>query len=246
MQAAAPRHVLLVGALGGGAERVAPLLQRAAFDVHAVQPSDIVLDLVMGTPFELLVVGYPAPEIDLFGLISAVRLRSSASLHAGLVLLARPGFLEAAQALVPAGANRAVSLAWPDSRLWRAIDDLVDVAPRAGLQSSLIADVESRDGCDRFFYETVNLSRTGVLLQGEQLFAPGTPFDFTFTLPFETRPVEGRAEVVRRADAERERMQGLGARFLALRDDGAARVHRFVEDGHGAGLAPSQGLGSRD
>jgi PilZ domain len=245
MQAAAPRHVLLVGAPGGGSDRVAPLLQRAAFDVHAVQPSDIVLDLVMGTQFELLVVGYPAPEIDLFGLIRAIRLRGSASLHAGLVLLARPGFLEAAQSLIPAGANRAVSLAWTDSRLWRAIDDLVDVAPRAGLHSSLIADVESNGAVDRFFYETVNLSRSGVLLRGEQLLTPGTPFDFAFTLPFETRPVEGTAEVVRRADAGREQTLGLGARFVALRNDGATRVQRFVEDGHGAGRASSRGTGIR-
>jgi hypothetical protein len=84
-----------------------------------------------------------------------------------------------------------------------------------------------------------------VLVQGEQLFAPGTPFEFAFRLPSETRPVEGRAEVVRRADDGRERMRGLGARFLALRDDGGIRVQQYVENGHGAGLAPSQGLGVR-
>jgi len=244
-QAVIPRHVLLVGASNGGAERVAPLLQRAEFDVHAVRPSEIILDLVMGTPFELLVVGYPLPEIDFIELIRAVRLRESASLHAGLVLLARPGFLEAAQALLPVGANRAISLGWPDSRLWRAIDDLVDVAPRAQLQSMLVASVDAHGSCDRFLYETVNVSRSGVLVQGEQLFAPGTPFEFAFRLPSETRPVEGRAEVVRRADDGRERMRGLGARFLDLRDDGGIRVQHYVENGHGAGLAPSQDLGSR-
>jgi hypothetical protein len=110
------------------------------------------------------------------------------------------------------------------------------MSPAQG-QSSLMADIESRDGL-RFFYETVNLSRTGVLVQGEQLFAPGTPFDFAFTLPFETRPVEGKAEVVRRVDAGRELMQGLGARFLTLRADGETRVQRFVEDGHGAPARP--------
>ena len=230
-QAVTPRHVLLVGAPNGGAERVAPLLQRAEFDVHAARPSEIILDLVMGTPFELLVVGYPLPEIDLIELIRAVRLRESASLHAGLVLLARPGFLEAAQALLPVGANRAVSLGWPDSRLWRAIDDLVDVAPRARLQSTLVADVELHGGCDRVLYETVNVSRTGVLVLGEQLFAPGTPFEFAFELPAEPRPVEGTAEVVRRSNGGRERLRGLGARFLTLRDDGGARVQQYVEDG---------------
>jgi CheY-like chemotaxis protein len=239
-QAAISRHVLLVGAPNGGADRVAPLLQRAEFDVHAVRPSEIVLDLVMGTPFELLVVGYPLPEIDFIELIRAVRLRESASLHAGLVLLARPGFLEAAQALLPVGANRAVSLGWPDSRLWRAIDDLVDVAPRALLQSMLVADIEAQGSCDRFLYETVNVSRSGVLVQGERLFAPGTPFEFEFRLPAEPRPVEGRAEVVRRADGGRERMRGLGARFLALRGDGGTRVQHYVEDGLGLGLRPAR------
>ena len=121
MQAATPRHVLLVGAPNGGAERVAPLLQRAEFDVHAVRPSEIILDLVMGTPFELLVVGYPLPEIDFIELIRAVRLRESASLHAGLVLLARPGFLEAAQALLPELRRRSF---WP-ARIWSLESPLI-------------------------------------------------------------------------------------------------------------------------
>ena len=232
MQAAAPRHVLLVGAPDGGTDRVAPLLQRAAFDVHAVRPSDIVLDLVLGTQFELLVVGYPSPEIDLVGLIRAIRLSGSASLHAGLVLLARPGFLEAAQGLLPIGANRAASLAWPDARLWCAIDDLVHVAPRAQLQAMLFADVDANGGRNHCLYRTINVSRTGVLLLGERLFAPGTPFEFAFRLPFEARPVGGRAEVVRRAHRDRDGMEGLGARFVALRDGDESRLQRFVDGIH--------------
>jgi len=238
MQAAAPRHVLLVGAPDGGADRVAPLLQRADFDVHAVRPSDIVLDLVLGTGFDLLVVGYPAPEIDLVGLIRAVRLTGSASLRAGFVLLAKPGFLEAAQGLLSIGANRAVSLAWSDARLWCAIDDLVHVAPRGPLQAMLFADVDANGSRDHCLYRTVNVSRTGVLLQGERLFAPGTPFDFAFRLPFEARPIGGRGEVVRQSSLDREGMAGLGARFVALRDGDEARLQRFVQDGQGSPAHP--------
>jgi hypothetical protein len=114
MQAAVPRHVLVVGASGGVIDRVGPLLQRSDLDVHTVRPSDIVLDLVMGTPFELLVVGYPQPEIDLHKLVHAVRLPGSASHNAGILLLSRPGCFEAARAMLPIGANRAASLSWTD------------------------------------------------------------------------------------------------------------------------------------
>jgi len=105
----APRHVLLIGALEGGLSRVAPMLQRAEFDVHTVEPSEFVLDLVLGTSFELLILGYPMPEMDISHLVQAVRDPDSVTRSAGLLLLAEPGFLEAAQGLVSAGANRVLA-----------------------------------------------------------------------------------------------------------------------------------------
>jgi len=228
MQAAVPRHVLVVGASNGVADRLAPLLQRSDFDLHTVSASDIVLDLVMGTPFELLVVGYPLPEIDFHELLRAVRLPGSASHDAGILLLARPGFLEAAQAMLPIGANRAAGLDWTDSRVAQAIDDLLHVAPRANLRAMFFADVQTNGARERYLYRTVNVSLSGVLVEGERLFAPGTPIDFAFRLPSEPQPVEGRARVVRRTDANREGLSGLGARFVELLDDGQDRLAQYV------------------
>ena len=229
MQAAALRHVLLVGASNGVIDRVGPLLNRSDFDVHTVRPSEIVLDLVMGTPFELLVVGYPLPEIDIHQLLRAVRMSGSASHDAGILLLSRPSFFEAARAMLPIGANRAASLSWTDSRVWQAIDDLLHVAPRARLKSMLFADVQTNGGRERYLYRTVNLSRTGVLLAGDQLFTAGIAFDFAFRLPSEPRPVEGRAEVVRRTVLDREGLSGIGARFVSLLDDGHYRISQYVK-----------------
>lgn len=243
MQSAPPRHVLLVGTTAAVLERVGPPLTRAGADVHSVRPSDIVLDLLMGTPFELLLVGYPLPEIDIHQLLRVVRLPGSASQTAGVLLLARPGFFEAARALLPAGANRAADLSWADGKLWQTIDDLLHVAPRARLKSMLFADVSDNGACGRYLYRTVNISRSGVLIQGDQMFAPGTPFEFAFRLPTEPRPVEGQAQVVRRVDSVREGMVGLGARFLRLTDDGPFRISQYVkyfnaDDGARAGSHP--------
>ena len=93
----------------------------------------------------------------------------------------------------------------------------------------LYADVEASQDRDRLLYQTVNVSRTGMLLQGDEVFSPGTIFDFAFRLPSEPRPVEGRAEVVRRADPDREGMTGVGARFVSLRDDGHFRLRQYVK-----------------
>jgi hypothetical protein len=78
----------------------------------------------------------------------------------------------------------------------------------------------------------VNISRTGILLRGDDLFVPGTVFEFAFRLPSEPRPVEGKAEVVRRTDPFREGLQGMGARFVDLEDDGKFRLKQYVKYFH--------------
>jgi len=219
---------LLVGAIEGGLERVAPMLKREEFDVHAVEPNDFVLDLVMGTAFELLIIGYPMPEIDISQLIQAVREPVSASRNAGLLLLAEPAFIEAAHGLVAIGANRAVSLDWVGSRLWQAVGDLLTVAPRVGMRALVYADVEAGNGRSRSLYQIINVSSTGMLLSGAESFSLGSRFDFMFCLPGEPRPIQGTAEIVRRTDPGREGAQGMGARFLYLKEDGPYRLERFV------------------
>jgi hypothetical protein len=222
------RHVLLIGALQGGLARIAPMLQRAEFDVHTVEPSEFVLDLVLGTSFELLIVSYPIPEVDIDELLTAVRDARSGSQTAGLLLLAEPGFLEAAQGFVALGANRAVSLDWSVSRLWQAVGDLLNVASRVNMRALVYADVEAGDASHRSLFQTVNVSLSGMLLRGAEAFSPGSHFDFVFCLPGEPRPLQGTAEVVRRADSTREGVQGVGVRFVHFREDGKFRLDRFI------------------
>jgi len=226
------RHVLLIGGLEGGLSRVAPMLQRAEFDVHAVEPSDFVLDLVLGTTFELLIVGYPIPQIDIHRLLRTIRGPNSGTRNAGLLLLAEPGFLEAAQSLLVVGANRAVALDWSASRLWQAVGDLLDVAPRVGMRALVHANVGSSNGDERSLYQTMNVSISGMLLHGADAFGPGSHFDFLFSLPGDPRPLEGTAEVVRRASVEREGVFGVGVRFLHFREDGSFRLERFITSHH--------------
>jgi hypothetical protein len=92
----------------------------------------------------------------------------------------------------------------------------------------LYADVDGDDRSDRFLFRTENVSSSGVLLKGIDTLTPGTVFDFAFRLPSEPRPVEGTAEIVRRANLEREGLEGVGARFVDLREDGLYRLERYI------------------
>jgi CheY-like chemotaxis protein len=119
-----PRHhVLVVGAKQAGLERLAPMLRRADFGVHTVDPSAFLHDLVLSTSFELIVVAFPLHELAMTELLEAIRNEGSACHNAGLLLLAEPDRVDEAQALVDVGVNRAVCTDWNEARLWGAISD---------------------------------------------------------------------------------------------------------------------------
>ena len=222
------RHVLVVGAKNDALERIAPMLRRAEFNVHTAAPSPVVFDLVLGTSFELVLVSYPLRELDLDDFIDALRRDGSWCRKAALVLLAEPDHLEDAGALVDLGVNRAVGLDWPEGRLHQAIADLLEVAPRISLRVLVHLKVEITDQSKRALYQTVNVSRTGMLLRGDDVLDPGTRFSFFFGIPDGRRLVEGNGEVVRRTSPTREGAAGLGIRFIRISGEGEEQLESFV------------------
>ena len=221
------QHVLVVGAKKAGLQRVAPMLRRADFSVHSVEPSPFLLDLVLSTEFELVIVTFPLDTLPLDDLIDTIRDAGSACHEAGLLLLAEPELLDDAQSVVDLGANRAICCEWSEARLWQAIGDLMEVAPRIFMRVLMHADLEIKNGKDRAIFQTVNVSVSGVLLQGSDDLTPGETFDFLFRLPGGGL-VEGSAEVVRQTNPLREGVDGIGTRFTSFRDQCQERLSAHI------------------
>jgi uncharacterized protein (TIGR02266 family) len=222
------RHVLVVGADDPAMERIAPMLRRAEFSVHAAAPSPVLFDLVLGTTFELVLVSYPLRELILDDFIDALRRDGSWCRKAALVLLSEPDHIDDALALVDLGVNRAISYDWPEGRLHQAIGDLLDVAPRVSLRVLVHLKVEIQKESKRSLYQTVNISQTGMLLRGDDALEPGTRFSFFFGIPDGRRLVEGTGEVVRKTNPIREGAAGLGIRFVRLSGEGQEQLESFV------------------
>jgi len=221
------QHVLVVGAKKAGLERVAPMLRRADFSVHTVEPSPFLLDLVLSTAFELVIVTYPLETLPLDDLIDTIRDAGSACHDAGLLLLAEPELLDDAQSVVDLGANRAICCDWSEARLWQAIGDLMEVAPRIFMRVLMHADIEIKNERSRAIFQTVNMSVSGVLLQGSDQLSPGETFDFLFRLPGGGL-VEGSAEVVRQTNPLREGVDGIGSRFVSFRENCLERLSAHI------------------
>jgi len=209
------QHVLIVGAKDAGLDRIAPMLRRAEFSVHSVEPSPFLLDLVLSTAFELVILGYPMDTVPLDDLVETIRDEGSACHDAGLLLLADPELIDDAQAHVDLGANRAICTSWGDARLWQSIGDLLNIAPRISMRVLMHAEVEIQNTPDRAIFQTVNISISGALLQGSDQLDPGRIFDFLFRLPGGGL-VDGTAEVVRQTNPLREGVNGVGARFISF------------------------------
>ena len=217
------QHVLVVGAKQAGLDRVAPMLRRAEFSVHTVEPSPFLLDLVLSTPFELVIVTFPLDKLPFDDLIDTIRDEGSACHDAGLLLLADPNLIDDAQAQVDLGANRAICSDWSEARLWQSIGDLLEIAPRVFMRVLMHADLEIQNHRDRAIFQTVNVSVSGALLQGSDRLSPGEGFDFLFRLPGGGL-VEGAAEVVRNTNPLREGIDGFGTRFTTFSEDCEERL----------------------
>jgi CheY-like chemotaxis protein len=222
------RHVLVVGADDAAMERIAPMLRRAEFNVHTAAPSPVVFDLVLGTSFELVLVSYPLRDLVLDDFIDTLRRDGSWCRKAALVLLSEPDHIDDALALVDLGVNRVISHEWPEGRLHQAIGDLLDVSPRVSLRVLVHLKVEISRESKRSLYQTVNISKTGMLLRGDDSLDPGTRFSFFFGIPDGRRLVEGTGEVVRKTNPIREGATGLGIRFVRLVGEGQDQLESFV------------------
>jgi hypothetical protein len=224
-----PRHVLVVGTDDNAVERIAPMLRRAEFEVHTVQASAFVLDLVLGTSFELLIATYPMTgELTIEEFIGAIRHEGSNCRNAGVLLVAEPGYVDEAANWIDHGVNRVIGTEWADARVWQAVGDLLDVAPRVALRALVQIELGAQSSQESELLRTENISISGMLLRGGHVLGPGARFDFTLGVPGETAPIRGSAEVVRRHPNAGQDETAVGVRFVAFSGDGRERLERYL------------------
>ena len=222
------RHALLVGLNENDLDTLAPMLRREKLEIHTVEGSPFVLDLIRGTPFEVLIVGYPVHEVHISDMVAAAREPGSVCLASGILMVAEEDRIDEAMAWLDRGVNRIVTMRWPRAHIWRALGDLLEIAPRVQVDASVQVKIPSGAMRDEIHFRTTDISRSGALLTGIRNFPFGTQFNFQLALPDDGPPITGTAEVVRHTTAEREGVDGFAMRYLVLGMGQEERLDGFI------------------
>jgi DNA-binding NarL/FixJ family response regulator len=222
------RSLLVVNADEELFAKIAPLLNRHELEVDRFPSARGALELVSRVPVDVLIVGYPLPDVPTQELLDAVRGAASPCRQSPLLLLARADELAEARRFIGRGANEVVAVEESAERLQAAVSRLLTVAPRSSLRTMVRIVVNIGEGAALEMAQTENLSETGMLVRTGEVYPVGSRMSFEFHLGGVSMPIRGEGEVVRQTTVGREAVRGIGIRFVSLERDGLLRLQRYL------------------
>lgn len=230
---AAGGAVLVVGLPAQDLSRLRGYLHGEDLDLVAQPSGAAALEAIRWYPFRVLLCAFPVPEMDTAAFLAELRGEHSLCRHAGLVLLAPALAMSDAAGLVGRGANRVLSVDAPEMELRDAVGALIGVSRRREVRIPVRLSAPDEQRWTSF--QSVNLSETGALIRTSKTIARGTAVDLELDLPGEPGlPIRVRGEVVRATSPTRERVRGLGVRFLSFQRSDKFRYEVFLRRNTGS------------
>ena len=209
--------------------RIADTLRQIRVDIHRVRWDQTTLELVQGTAFDVVIIGYPVSRDALIRFLAAARDKESACRRAGLVLITETPHSDSAEALIGKGANRVVPVDELEGRLVTAVEELARPAPRLPVRIPARVQLSASGRPLRRMAQVDNLSTTRMLVRGVTQFPVGTTFGFEIVVPGEAKPIRGSAEIIRMTDPRREQVNGVGVRFVSFEGSDRLRLEMFID-----------------
>jgi uncharacterized protein (TIGR02266 family) len=223
------RNILAIGLSADEFARVAPFLARDSFEVDRFPSAVGSFEITNAVPFEILLVRFPLPDMELYDFLQAVRRNDGPNLRSSIVLLASQDVVKEALSFIGRGANRVVGLEETDGTIHQSISSLLNVAPRKDARFMARMEIRVDDAEEMLICQTENLSASGMLIRTDRRYEKGTKIQFEFNLPNDHRPIVGIAEIMRHTMIGRDKVSGVGVRFLSFAGDSQRRFQSFID-----------------
>lgn len=223
------RNVLAVGLSHEEFLRFVPFLSRQSFDVDRFPSALGAVELVTRIAFELLLVRYPLPDMEMAPFLERVRDDRSPCRRSSLLVLHPSGRSDEAGAYVGRGANRTIALEASEGEIQENISSVLNVAPRKAARFMARFQITLGGSNDMLLCQTENVSTTGLLIRTDRRYEKGTQIDFEFGVGTDPRPIRGVAEVVRHTLIGKEALAGIGMRFLSFEGDSQRRLEAYLQ-----------------
>lgn len=220
--------VLVAGIARSSFEELAPVLDRHKLTVVQVTSAEDAMKYAYSDRVELIILGVAPEEMSLEDLVQTIRSDASASGQASLLVLAEPGSEDEARALIGRGVNRVMLTVDAPKLIALQVADLLDIPPRATLRLYTRMLVEVDDGFEEALGAVVNISAAGLLLDTDADLELGQHAVLSIDIDPDVEPLAAKAEIVRKADPEREGVTGFGIRFLSFAGDSRQRLEAIL------------------
>jgi hypothetical protein len=205
-------------------DELAPVLDRHKVDVVQVTSAEDSTKFAHSDRVDLIILEAEPTEMSLEEVVRTIRSESSASNEASLLVLANPGTEDEARKFIGRGVDKVMLSVDPPKFIALQVADLLDIAPRTTLRLTTRLLVELADGSEEALGAVVNMSADGLLLETDADLEPGQYVILSIDIDPEDEPVAGKAEVVRKADPERDGVEGIAVRFLEFAGDSRKRL----------------------
>ena len=222
--------VLVAGVRRSSVGELAPVLDRQKLTVVQVTSYEDAVMYANAARVELVILGIEPTTMSIEEVIRTIRSQSSASRMASLLVLAQPGNEDNARQLIGHGVNRVMLTVDPPKFIALQVAELLDIPPRATLRLSTRMLVEVEDGFAEALGAVVNISAAGLLLETDADLEPGQHVIISIDIGPQLEPVAAKAEIVRKADPEREGIEGIGAQFLSFAGDSQKQLEAILGD----------------
>lgn len=223
------RQTLFTGIGHNDVHRLVTALEPFPVDFHRVPWSDRLVAAVTEREFHLIFAAYPPLGMSLEFFVSALRLPTSASREAGLVVLADPRALATVGRLLGRGVNRVSSRSDSTEAILESARPLLDVARRVRVRAPVELTSAGPGMPVSARCLTEDLSVSGMLVSCPAPAPAGVTVDFELSIPGETALIRGRARVARQTDPVRERVLGVGATFLSFSGTDQERLYAALQ-----------------
>lgn len=202
-------------------------LDRADVQVFTAASNDVMLRLHCEERMDLIISHLEMPGISTEQLCS--RIRKDPELRSVAIIMVCACDRSEMERSMHFGANAVVLKPIKPPLLLAKAGQLLDVPWREAYRVRLSVSVAGNDGDDAFFYRSLDITTTGILMETNQTFNLGDRVFCSFVLP-DVTPVQTMGEVVRTIkQASGAEANRYGVRFVDLTPDKKKAIENYLE-----------------